>query len=95
MSLDDAMRNATRVAAIYDIHGNLPALDAVLREVDRHGVELILVGGDVAAGPMPGQTIERLIELGDRATFIRGNADRLLVAHFDGSPEHPVGEDDI
>jgi putative phosphoesterase len=64
-----------RVAALYDIHGNLPALDAVLAEVE---AELIVVGGDFAAGPWPSETIERLRELGDRVRFIRGNADREL-----------------
>jgi putative phosphoesterase len=62
-----------RVAALYDVHGNLPALDAVLAEAD---ADLILVGGDVAAGPWPSETLERLRSLGDRARFIRGNADR-------------------
>lgn len=45
------------VAALYDVHGNLPALDAVLSELDS---ELILVGGDVAVGPWPAETLERL-----------------------------------
>ena len=36
-----------RVAALYDIHGNLPALEAVLEDVRRAGVDLIVVGGDV------------------------------------------------
>jgi putative phosphoesterase len=62
-----------RVAGLYDVHGNLPALEAVLAEVD---ADLILVGGDVAAGPWPSETLERLRGLGDRARFIRGNADR-------------------
>jgi diadenosine tetraphosphatase ApaH/serine/threonine PP2A family protein phosphatase len=61
------------VAALYDVHGNLPALDAVLSELDS---ELILVGGDVAGGPWPTETLERLRGLGDRVRFIRGNADR-------------------
>ena len=88
-------RIVTRVAAIYDIHGNLPALDAVLREIDRHDVDRILVGGDVAAGPMPRLTIDRLMELGDRAEFVRGNADRLLVEHFDRSPSQAAREEDV
>jgi putative phosphoesterase len=62
-----------RVAALYDVHGNLPALEAVLDDVD---ADLILVGGDVAAGPWPSETLKRLRGLGDRARFIRGNADR-------------------
>ena len=41
-----------RVAAIYDIHGNLPALDAVLAEIRRVGVDRVVVGGDVVPGPI-------------------------------------------
>lgn len=69
-----------RIAAIYDIHGNLPALDAVLEEIDACDVELILVGGDLAAGPFPRETLDRLMSLGSRAWFIRGNADREVAA---------------
>ena len=65
-----------RVAALYDIHGNLPALEAVLAEVAAEAVDLILVGGDVASGPMPAETLARLQSLGAR--FVRGNADRVL-----------------
>jgi putative phosphoesterase len=72
-----------KIAAIYDIHGNLPALEAVLQEIEREQPDLILVGGDVASGPLPRQTLERLIALGDHARFVRGNADRDLVNHFD------------
>jgi putative phosphoesterase len=75
-----------RAAVISDIHGNLPALDAVLCDVDEAGVDLILVGGDVANGPMPRETIDRLMALGDRARYVRGNGDRELVACFDGVP---------
>ncbi len=72
------------VAVISDVHGNLPALEAVLREVDEVGADLVVVGGDVAAGPMPRETLERLLALGDRVRCVRGNADRELVACFDG-----------
>ena len=65
-----------RVAALYDIHGNLPALEAVLDAVDKQAVDLLLIGGDIAWGPFPSETVERLMDVGDRATFIRGNADR-------------------
>jgi putative phosphoesterase len=68
-----------RVAALYDIHGNLPALEAVLAEVDEARADLVLVGGDVVTGPFPNETLDRLTELRDRAYFIRGNADRALV----------------
>jgi predicted phosphodiesterase len=72
-----------RVAALYDIHGNLPALRAVLAETDRLGVEMFVIGGDVAAGPLPAETLDRLLAMGDRALFVRGNADREVVAAYD------------
>lgn len=76
-------------AAIYDIHGNLPALEAVLAEMDKEAPDLIVVGGDVASGPMPSATLERLMALGERARFVLGNADRELVNCFDGVPLAP------
>jgi len=69
-----------RVAALYDIHGNLPALEAVLAEVDAVGCDLVLIGGDAALGPMPRATLERLARLGERARWIRGNCDRDMAA---------------
>ncbi len=78
-----------KIAAIYDIHGNLPALEAVLNEIERERVDLILVGGDVAAGPMPRATIERLMSLGNKAQYIRGNGDRYLIDCFDGVEMDP------
>jgi putative phosphoesterase len=81
MRKDEAMK----IAAIYDIHGNFPALEAVLAEIEQSQVDLLLVGGDVAAGPIPCETLERLMKLGKQAVFIRGNADREVVACFDGA----------
>src|SRR5215211_5444134 len=75
---------ASSVAALYDIHGNLPALEAALAAADEMGADAILVGGDVVLGPMPRETLDRLTTLGDRARFIRGNADRLVIDAFDG-----------
>jgi putative phosphoesterase len=65
-----------RVAALYDVHGNLPALDAVLAEVPDDAT--IISGGDVFSGPMPAETLARLRDLGPRVSFVRGNADRDL-----------------
>jgi putative phosphoesterase len=73
-----------RVAALYDVHGNLPALDAVLAELD---ADVILVGGDIAQGPWPAETLERLRALGDRVRWIRGNADRELAQPVQSSEE--------
>ena len=47
-----------RVAALYDIHGNLPALDAVLDEIRREKIDRIVIGGDVVPGPMPRETLD-------------------------------------
>ena len=48
-----------RVAAISDIHGNLPALEAVLDEAEREKPDMLVFCGDVASGPMPAETIDR------------------------------------
>ena len=65
-----------RIAALYDVHGNLPALEAVLAEVVTDGPDVVVIGGDVSAGPFPVECLELLRALGDRAVWIRGNADR-------------------
>ncbi|MGE5691876.1 MAG: metallophosphoesterase family protein [Pseudomonadota bacterium] len=63
-----------RVAALYDVHGNFPALEAVLDEVAREDVDVLVCGGDVCAGPMPRECLDALAG----AVFVRGNADREL-----------------
>ena len=73
-----------KIAALYDIHGNLPALNAVLEELKEVQPDVIVVGGDIISGPMPGQALERLALLGDQVRAIRGNADREAVSAFDG-----------
>lgn len=77
-----------KIAALYDIHGNLPALNAVLEELKEIQPDIIVVGGDILSGPMPAQTLERLFQLGGQVRFIRGNADREVVLAFDGLPFH-------
>jgi len=66
-----------RVAALYDIHGNLPALEAVLAEVEREGVDAIVVGGDIASGPPQPREVVELVRSLPNAHCIRGNADRV------------------
>lgn len=78
-----------RVAALSDIHGNLPALEAVLAELEHAKPDLIVFGGDVASGPMPAETISLLMTL-PQARFVRGNADRGLIDEFDGAPPSPM-----
>jgi predicted phosphodiesterase len=84
-----------RIAALYDIHGNLPALDAVLSEVEVIGPDAIVIGGDVATGGMPAETIERLRGLDERARFVMGNADRELVEAFDAGTRVEDVEDEF
>jgi predicted phosphodiesterase len=74
-----------RVAVLADIHGHLPALDAVLADVDAAGVDLVVLNGDIATGPMPAQTLDRLAALGERAVWVHGNCERELVAAYDGT----------
>ena len=68
-----------RVAALYDIHGNLPALEAVLADVERAAPDLVVTGGDVASGPFPCETISLLRRLGLPSAHVMGNADRELL----------------
>jgi len=74
-----------RVAALYDIHGNLPALEAVLLDVRRRGVDQVLVGGDVLPGPMPIETLQCLAGLDLPVRFVRGNGDRVVAAQYRGA----------
>jgi putative phosphoesterase len=71
-----------RVAALSDIHGNLPALEAVLAEVEREDVDTIVVAGDTVSGPWPVEVFELLRDVGAR--IVRGNADRLVLERDDG-----------
>jgi predicted phosphodiesterase len=76
-----------KIAALYDVHGNAAALEAVLADVPDDAT--ILLGGDVAAGAFPHETLERLRALGGRARWLRGNADRELTPGEQGrAPAH-------
>jgi putative phosphoesterase len=81
-----------RLAALYDIHGNLPALEAVLEEVRQAGVDEVVVGGDVVPGPMPRETLAALLELELPVRFIRGNGDREVAALMAGGEPTSVPE---
>jgi diadenosine tetraphosphatase ApaH/serine/threonine PP2A family protein phosphatase len=76
------------IGLIYDVHGNLNALDAVLADSGGGGIGRFLLGGDYALfGPQPAATVERLRELD--AHWIRGNGER-WTAHAHEAPEDPV-----
>jgi predicted phosphodiesterase len=77
------MENVSRVAAVYDVHGNLPALEAVLADLGEFDYDLLVVGGDVASGPMPSGVLDRLAMIGDRVRWVCGNADREVVDAYD------------
>ncbi|HET6295108.1 MAG TPA: metallophosphoesterase family protein [Kribbella sp.] len=85
---------AERVVVLADVHGVLPALVAVLAEPDVVGADLIVLAGDIASGPQPVETLDLLVGLGERAVWVRGNADRELVAmargEFAGTPPDEV-----
>ncbi len=81
-----------RVAVLADIHGNLPALDAVLGEASAAGADVIVLNGDIATGPMPAETLDRLAGLGGQVSWVRGNADRELAAAFDGALDPALPE---
>jgi diadenosine tetraphosphatase ApaH/serine/threonine PP2A family protein phosphatase len=67
------------LALLYDVHGNLPALEAVLADADAAGAKRFLLGGDYALfGAWPRETVERLRELD--ADWIRGNGERWTAA---------------
>lgn len=81
-----------RIAALYDIHGNVPALDAVLREVREAGVDRLVIGGDILPGPMPRETIARLQQLELPVEFLRGNCELALLQQMGGAEPTAVPE---
>lgn len=81
-----------RVAALYDVHGNLPALEAVLHDVRRAGADHIVVGGDVIPGPMQAQALDLLLGLELPTRFIRGNGEREVLAERAGEKVSKVPE---
>ncbi len=87
------MSVAGSIALLSDVRGVLPVLEAVLMEPDVRSADLIVVIGDHAAGPMPVETLDALVALGDRAVLVRGNADRELVdVARGGRSEHPESQ---
>ena len=73
-----------RVAVLADIHGNLPALEAVLAEPDVTAADSVVLLGDIALGPMPAESLELLASLGERAVWVHGNCEREVVTAYDG-----------
>jgi len=65
-----------RVAALADVHGNAPALEAVLAEVRRESVDLVVFCGDLTWGPLPNETLAIVRTIDLPVQLVRGNADR-------------------
>jgi predicted phosphodiesterase len=71
-------------AVLFDVHGNLTALDAVLAEAQAEGFDRLLFGGDlVLFGPEPAACVDRLRGLGDQLAAIKGNTDRYVIDRQD------------
>jgi len=81
-----------RIAAIYDIHSNLPALEAVLEDIRHAEVDCVVVGGDVLPGPMPRETISCLLNLNIPRHFIYGNGEIAVLEQMAGRDPAAVPE---
>jgi putative phosphoesterase len=81
-----------RVAAIYDIHGNLPALEAALAEIRDVGVDQIVVGGDVVPGAFLRESLERLFDFEVPTLFISGNCEREMFDEIAGTKSSKLPE---
>lgn len=83
-----------RVAVLADIHGNLPALEAVLAEPDAVAADRIVLLGDIALGPLPAESLDLLASLGERAVWVHGNCEREVVTAYDGKSVPGPNADD-
>jgi putative phosphoesterase len=84
-----------RIASLYDIHGNLPALEAAMAEIRREKVDLVLVGGDVMPGPLPRECLDYLLNLEIPTKFILGNGDEAVLSWRRGISTTPVPEEAV
>lgn len=75
-----------RTAALYDIHGNLPALEAVLQEIAASEVKQLIVGGDLVLGPMSEDCLNRLSQFPGPVHFICGNCELFVLDQMAGIP---------
>ncbi|HEV3311263.1 MAG TPA: metallophosphoesterase family protein [Chloroflexota bacterium] len=82
------------MAVLCDIHGNLPALDAVLADIARAPVDLVVFAGDILPGPMPVATLDRIMSLDVPTRFVMGNGDREAVEAFDVLSARAFGSSD-
>ncbi len=85
----------TRTAVVSDLHGNVPALRAIIREIDEVEVDAVVCCGDIVSGPLPGETLDLLRSLDRPLHCVRGNADRGSVAAFDRTADASVHPHDL
>ncbi|HEY3725579.1 MAG TPA: metallophosphoesterase family protein [Solirubrobacteraceae bacterium] len=81
-----------RILALYDVHGNPDALEAVLADPRAAGPDAIVVGGDVVPGAFAGAVLDRLEALSGDVYWVRGNGERETAAAVDG-PRPLEGDD--
>ncbi len=84
-----------KIAALYDIHGNLPALEAVLAEALQSDIDQLLIGGDVVLGPMSKECLDLLMNLPLPIQYIKGNCEEAVLSEMKGQaptqlPDHVV-----
>jgi predicted phosphodiesterase len=84
-----------RILALYDIHGNIAALNAVLADPRAQDRDAVLIGGDVIPGPWSAAVLQRLDELTDPLYWVRGNGEREVAAIAPGTPRPRDPQDDL
>ena len=82
--VDEPSSASLRVAALADVHGNAPALAAVLEELEQEAPDLVVFCGDLTWGSLPRETLALVHALEIPARFVRGNADRAVGVDLDG-----------
>ena len=81
------------IAALYDIHGNLPALEATLLQLERRGITELIIGGDVIPGPLPNECLDCIKEFSGDLHLIKGNCEDMVLAVLENRPLPKVPEE--
>ena len=69
-----------KIGIISDIHGNVKALNAVLKELEKQNIDKIICLGDLIGGsPMSEEVVQKIIEIKDRIIIVRGNRERYII----------------
>lgn len=78
------------IAALYDIHGNLPALEAVMKELEKYEVDLLVIGGDILPGPFASECLDLLLKSPLKMKFILGNCEEEYIKQMDTTYLSPL-----